>query len=75
MQSHLSLAKELGYFPEDVFQRLTLHAESIGKQLNNYIAYLKRSRQGEKEVPSNYTMREEPEPYLLDNPDEDSTSH
>jgi four helix bundle protein len=75
VQSHLSLANELGYLPEDVFQRLTLHAESIGKQLNNYIAYLKRSRQGEKEFPSNYTVREEPEPYLLDNPEEDSTNH
>ena len=75
VQSHLSLAKELGYLPGNVFQRLTLHAESIGKQLNNYIAYLKRSRQGEKEFLSNYTVREEPEPYLLDNPEEDSTNH
>lgn len=47
-------------------------AESIGKQLNNYIAYLKRSKQGEKDIPSGYTVREGPEPYALDNPDEAS---
>ena len=75
VQSHLSLAKELGNLPEDVFQRLTLHAEFIGKQLNNYIGYLKRSRQGEKDFPSNYTLREEPEPYLLDNLEENLTNH
>ena len=75
VQSHLSLAKELGYLPEDVFQRLTLHAESIGKQLNNYIAYLKRSKQGEKDFPSSYSVREKPEPYFLDNPDDDTTNH
>jgi four helix bundle protein len=75
VQSHLSLARELGYLPDDIFNRLTLHAESIGKQLNNYIAYLKRSRQGEKEMPAGYTVREEPEPYLIENPDEDSSNH
>jgi len=75
VQSHLSLARELGYLSDDVYNHLTLHAESIGKQLNNYIAYLRRSRQGEKEYPPNYTVGEESEPYLLDNPDEDSTNH
>jgi len=75
VQSHLSLARELGYLPDDVYSHLTIRAESIGKQLNNYIAYLRRSRQGEKEYPPNYTVGEESEPYLLDNPDEDSTNH
>ncbi|MGZ9224994.1 MAG: hypothetical protein ACXW4M_05505, partial [Anaerolineales bacterium] len=58
---------------DDVYKRMTTLAESIGKQLNNYIAYLKRSKQGEKEFPSGYTIREEPVPYILDNPEEDST--
>ncbi len=75
VQSHLSLARELGYLPDDVFQRLTLRAESIGKQLNNYIAYLKRSKQGEKEFPAGYTVREEPLTYILDDPDQDSNNH
>ncbi len=62
VQGHLSLAKDLGYLPDDVYNRLTLHAESIGKLLNNYIAYLKRSKQGEKDFLSGYNVREEPEP-------------
>lgn len=70
VQSHLALAHEPGHLPEDVYKRMTAQAESIGKQLNNYIAYLKRSKQGEKEYPSGYTTREEPEPYLLSNPAE-----
>jgi hypothetical protein len=73
VQSHMALAHELGYLSDDVYERMTTLAESIGKQLNNYIAYLKRSKQGEKEFPSGYTVREEPEPYILDNPVEDST--
>lgn len=61
VQSHMALAHDLSYLP--------------GKQLNNYIAYLKRSKQGEKEFPSGYTIREEPALYHLDNQDEDSTNH
>jgi four helix bundle protein len=72
VQTHMALAYDLGYLPDDVYERMTAHAESIGKQLNNYIAYLKRSKQGEKEFPSGYTIREEPEPYLLENLDDDT---
>lgn len=67
VQSHISLAHELGYLPDEIYQRLTIHAESIGKQLNNYIAYLKRSKQGEKEFPPGYVVKEELGPYILDN--------
>jgi four helix bundle protein len=66
VQSHMALANELGYLSAEIYNRMTIQAESIGKQLNNYIAYLKRSKQGEKEIPSPYTIREEPEPYIFD---------
>ena len=52
VQSHLSLANSLGFLSDDLYQRTTTNAESIAKQLNNYIAYLRRSKQGEKEFPS-----------------------
>jgi four helix bundle protein len=74
VQSHISLANELGYLPDEIFKRMTVHAKSVGKQLNSYIAYLKRSKQGEKEFPPSYTVREEIEPYFLSNTDE-STPH
>lgn len=69
IQSHISLAHSLGYLPDNVFQQMSTHAESIGKQLNSYIAYLKRSKQGEKEAPG-YTIREESVSYLPDYPEE-----
>ena len=75
VQSHMALAHDLGYLPDEIYQRMTIYAESVGKQLNNYISSLKRSRQGEKEVPAGYTVREESEPYLLDDPDEDIQNH
>ncbi len=75
VQSHITLAQDLGYLPDDIYKRMTSHAESLGKQLNNYIAYLKRSKQGEREFPSNYTVREESVTYILDNPEEASANH
>ena len=75
IQSHMALAHDLGYLPEEIYQRMTIHAESIGKQLNNYIAYLKRSKQGEKDFPTGYTVREEFEFYILDTPDESNQDH
>jgi four helix bundle protein len=75
VQSHLMLAHELGYLPGELYNRLTIHAESISKQLNNYIAYLKRSKQGEKEFPTGYSIREDSEPYDIDDRGEDSLNH
>ena len=75
VQSHMALALDLGYLPDEIYKKMTSHAETIGKQLNNYIAYLKRSKQGEKEFSSGYTVREEPDLYLLDNPEETNQNH
>ena len=75
VQSHMALAHELGYLSHEIYDRFTLQAESIGKQLNNYIPYLKRSKQGEKDFPAGYTIREESLSYSLENPDEDLQSH
>lgn len=74
IQSHMALAYDLGYLPDEIYKRMTSHAESIGKQLNNYIAYLKRSKQGEKEFPSGYTVREVSESYLQENLEEDNSN-
>ena len=65
-QSHLSLANSLGFVPDDTYREMTLQAESIAKQLNNYITYLKRSKQGEKEFPHGHQVREGPEIYVID---------
>lgn len=56
-------------------KRMSAQAESIGKQLNNYIAYLKRSKQAEKDLPAGYTIHEESASYLLDNLDKNSSAY
>jgi four helix bundle protein len=75
VQSHISLAYELNYLPKETYERVTIHAESLGRQLNTYIAYLKRSKHGEKEFPAGYTVREESEPYVFEDILEDDQSH
>ncbi|HSB01805.1 MAG TPA: four helix bundle protein [Anaerolineales bacterium] len=75
VQSHMTLAHELGYLRDEIYEQMTTQAESIGKQLNNYIAYLKRSKQGEKELPDDYTIHEKPEPYLFGNIEEAPPDH
>lgn len=71
VQSHIALAHDLGYLPDEIYSRFTTYAETLGKQLNNYISYLKRSKQGEKDFPAGYTLRENSKPYLLDDLDEE----
>ena len=75
VQSHMALAHELGYLPDEIYNRMTIYAESIGKQLNNYIAYLKRSKQGEKDFPVGYALREESESYIPDHINEETVDH
>jgi len=72
VQGHLSHAHELGYLPGEIYNRMTVYAESIGKQLNHYIACLKRSKQGEKDYPTGYSVREGSELYVYEDPGEDS---
>jgi four helix bundle protein len=70
VESHLAPARRLDYLPADVYQRMSAQAESVGRQLNHYIAYLKQSKQGEKEVPAGYTIREGTEPFMTEYPAE-----
>lgn len=70
VQSHIELARDLGYLPEETYRRLTVNAESLGKQLNTFIAYLKRSKQGSDLPPAGHSMREEPGFFAVDHPSE-----
>lgn len=74
--SHLVFCLEAGYIPESLYKELESEVEEIEKMLNGYIAFLKKSKQGENEPGVNYKIREEAEPYntdfleVFDNPDE-----
>lgn len=47
--SHVMLAFELGYLSEAAYKKAITSADELAKLLNGYIAYLKRSKQGENE--------------------------
>lgn len=48
VQSHNALAHDLGFVSNETYKHITSEAESIGRQLNNYIACLKRSNTAKK---------------------------
>lgn len=73
-QSHITLAHELKFLPAETFQKASSQAESLGKQLNNYIAYLKRSKQGEKDFPAGYAVRDESATYTPDTSEQDPST-
>ncbi|MCQ3939216.1 MAG: four helix bundle protein [Chloroflexi bacterium] len=71
--THLSLAHDLQYIPDELHTRLKGQIEELIRIINGYIAYLKRSKRGEKEPGANYAVREEAIVYLTgnDTPPED----
>ncbi|MBE0681727.1 MAG: four helix bundle protein [Anaerolineales bacterium] len=75
--THLVLAYNLQYIPDELFSRLKNQIEELIRIINGYIAYLKRSKRGEKEPGANYAIREIPTEYLTEDlmsqtPSEDS---
>ena len=64
--SHLIFCFEAGFIPETVYKELESEGEEIEKMLNGYIAFLKKSKQGENEPGANHKVREEAEPYNIE---------
>jgi four helix bundle protein len=71
--SHLVLSTELGYLPKPISETLLKDGEEIVRLINGYIAYLKRSRRGDKEPGFSLSIHEIPESYETD-PFKDSNS-
>lgn len=74
--THLLLAFDLKYIPEELFNRVKKQIEELIRIINGYIAYLKRSKRGEKEPGANYAIRESSSEYFVEdianeNPPED----
>ncbi|GMV33432.1 MAG: four helix bundle protein [Chloroflexi bacterium] len=68
--SHLLFCFEVGFISEGLYKELEKEGEEIEKMLNGYIAFLKKSKQGENEPGANYKVREDSEPYEFE-PTED----
>ena len=64
--THLLLARDLGYISSGLFDRLKSQIEELIRIINGYIAYLKRSKRGEKEPGANYAVRDESTEYLTE---------
>lgn len=60
IQSHLSLAHDLGYISPAVFGDMTKKAEAVARSINGWIAYLKKSKAGLNEPGANLTISEPP---------------
>lgn len=71
--SHLIFAHEVDFIPAALFKELEKEGDEIDKMLNGYIGYLKKSKQGEHEPGADRVVREDPEPYITESP-EDSTT-
>jgi four helix bundle protein len=63
-KTHITIAYQLGYLPEQTFLSLKQCMDSIRKQINGYIAHLKNSKRGFNEPGSN--IREPSTPYVTD---------
>ncbi|NOH00697.1 MAG: four helix bundle protein [Chloroflexi bacterium] len=64
--THLTLVHDLQYIPDELYTRLKGQIDELIRIINGYIAYLKRSKRGEKEPGANYAVREEAIEYLTE---------
>ncbi len=70
--SHLVFAFEAKFIPDAIYKQFESEGEEIDKMLNGYITYLKKSKQGANEPGSNYSVHDDPLPYIVESL-EDST--
>jgi four helix bundle protein len=64
--THLVLAHDMGYIPDDLFNRLKSQIDELIRIINGYIAYLKRSKRGENEPGANHFVQEPSLNYLIE---------
>ena len=71
--SHLVMCVELKYIPKTLFDSLEQDGEKLTQMINGYIGYLKRSKQGQNEPGSNYTVRDDNSFYETNLPDDSNS--
>jgi four helix bundle protein len=68
--SHLIFSFEAKYLPEPLFKELSTEGDEIGRMLNGYITYLKRSKQGANEPVAVHAIKEISDTYSTEPPEE-----
>ena len=71
--SHLVMCSELKFIPKTLFDSLEQDGEKLTQMINGYIGYLKRSKQGQNEPGSNYTIRDDNSFYETNLPDDSNS--
>lgn len=67
VQSHITLAKELGFIDREIYNQATHEAEVTARAINSWIAYLKKAKIGINEPGSNSSsIRETQAPYFTE---------
>jgi four helix bundle protein len=64
--SHLVLAHDLKYIPDELFTNLKQQVETQARMINGFIAYLKRSKHGENEPGAHSAIQETQADYLIE---------
>ncbi len=64
--SHIVYAYKAGYISETLYKNLAIDGENLNRLINGYIGFLKKSKQGANEPGANYSVRETPSDYLVE---------
>lgn len=67
--SHLVIAHDMQFIPKGLFDSLEQDGEKLTQLINGYIAYLKRSKQGQNEPGAKQVVREDIPTYDIDLPE------
>ena len=64
--SHLVLANEINYLPDELLEILKNEINELHRMLNGYITFLKRSKRGANEAGAPKSFKEEERSYNID---------
>ena len=64
--SHIVYAHKVGYISETLHKSFSVDGENLNRLINGYIGFLKKSKQGANEPGSNYSVREQPADYSVE---------
>jgi four helix bundle protein len=64
-RSHVVLASKLDYLPDDLLADILSDIEEVNRLIKGYIAFMKRSKRGEKEAGASLSIHETPAFYDL----------
>jgi four helix bundle protein len=64
--SHITLAHQLEYLSDAVYDPLTAEIRELRRMLNGYIAFLRTSKRGATEIGANLFIQEGPSLYNID---------